>query len=244
MGIKEHRMDLHVHTCLSPCAEPDMVPTRIIAEARARKLDVVGICDHNSAENVPAVKKAGERQGVAVLGGMEICSSEEVHVLGLFGEDRALLEMQEIVHENLPGRNDAEYFGYQLVVDEDDNILGYTDKLLIGATTLSVERIVELVHERDGLAVASHVDRESFSIIAQLGFIPEDLHLDGIEVSWKCEIEDAGAYQMYGLPLFRASDAHFPSDIGKVATRALLETWSFPELTMAFRGMQGRAIVL
>ena len=237
-------MDPHVHTCLSPCAELDMVPTRIIAEAKARKLDVVGICDHNSAENVSAVRKAGRPEGVEVLGGMEVCSSEEVHILALFGDDRALLEMQEAVYENLPGQNDAEHFGHQLIVDEDDQVLGYTDKLLIGSTTLDVGAIVERTHSLGGLAVASHVDRDSYSIIAQLGFIPEGLALDGVELSARCGVDQAGEYEMHHLPLFRSSDAHFPSDVGKAATRLLLEEWSFDELAMAVRGAEGRAVAL
>ena len=100
-------MDLHIHTCLSPCAQSDMMPTAIIKRAKEENLDEIGICDHNSAENVQAARKAGEREGVQVLGGMEICSSEEVHILTFFNDDDALFEMQNIVYENLSGENDV-----------------------------------------------------------------------------------------------------------------------------------------
>jgi PHP family Zn ribbon phosphoesterase len=165
--MKEYKMDLHIHTCLSPCAQSDMLPTTIIKQARDKNVDVVGICDHNSAENVLAVRKAGEKEGVQVLGGMEISSSEEVHILAFFDDDGALLEMQNIVYENLFGENDEKYFGEQLIVDEYDKIIGSTNKLLIGSTSLGIDRIVELVHSLGGLAVASHVDRDSFSIIVK-----------------------------------------------------------------------------
>ncbi len=242
MIMKEYKMDLHIHTCLSPCAQSDMLPTTIIKQARDKNVDVVGICDHNSAENVLAVRKAGEKEGVQVLGGMEISSSEEVHILAFFDDDGALLEMQNIVYENLFGENDEKYFGEQLIVDEYDKIIGSTNKLLIGSTSLGIDRIVELVHSLGGLAVASHVDRDSFSIIAQLGFIPKELPLDALELSWRCELSEVNNYESYGLPLVKSSDAHFLSDIGKAVTTFSLSAPSFSEVVMAFQNVEGRAV--
>ena len=235
-------MDLHIHTCLSPCAQSDMLPTTIIKQARDKNVDVVGICDHNSAENVLAVRKAGEKEGVQVLGGMEMSSSEEVHILAFFDDDGALLEMQNIVYENLFGENDEKYFGEQLIVDEYDKIIGSTNKLLIGSTSLGIDRIVELVHSLGGLAVASHVDRDSFSIITQLGFIPKELPLDALELSWRCELSEVNNYESYGLPLVKFSDAHFLSDIGKAVTTFSLSAPSFSEVVMAFQNVEGRTV--
>jgi len=242
--MKGYKMDLHIHTCLSPCAELEMLPTTIIKQARDKNLDVVGICDHNSAENVSAVERAGEKEGVQVLGGMEICSSEEVHILAFFDDDGALLEMQNIVYENLFGENDEKCFGGQIIVDEYDKIIGSTNKLLIGSTSLGIDRIVELVHSLGGLAVASHVDRDSFSIISQLGFIPKELPLDALELSWRCELSEVNNYESYGLPLVKSSDAHFLSDIGKAVTTFSLSVPSFSEVVMAFQNVEERAVNL
>jgi PHP family Zn ribbon phosphoesterase len=242
MAMKEYKMDLHIHTCLSPCAQPEMLPTEIVKQARSNKIDFVGICDHNSAENVSAVRKAGEREGVHVLAGMEICSSEEVHILTFFNDDKALSEMQSIVYENLPGENDEEYFGEQLIVDEYDKITGSIRKLLIGSTTLSIDRVVELVHNLNGLAVASHIDRPSFSIISQLGFVPKELPLDALELSWRCQESEVIKYENYDLPLVKSSDAHSLSDIGKAVTTFLLSSPSFSEVAMALQGNEGRKV--
>jgi hypothetical protein len=240
--MKEYKMDLHIHTCLSPCAQDEMLPSDIIESAKNRGLDAVGICDHNSAENVFAVRKAGARQGVQVLGGMEICSSEEVHILAFFGDDNALLEMQNIVYENLPGKNDEKYFGTQLLTDEEDRITGSMDKLLIGSTTLTIDEIARQVHRLGGRTIAAHIDRDSFSIIAQLGFIPEQLSLDALELSWRCGRDEAGNYKGYGLPLVKSSDAHFLSDIGKAVTTFKISEPSFSEVEMAFGRLDGRAV--
>jgi len=235
-------MDLHVHTCLSPCAQDEMLPSAIIEAAKNQGLDAIGICDHNSAENVFAVKKAGAREGMWVLGGMEICSSEEVHILAFFGDDNALLEMQNIVYDNLPGQNDEAYFGPQRLADENDRITGSVSKLLIGATTLRTDEIVRHVHRLGGLAVASHIDRDSFSIIGQLGFIPEDLPLDALELSRRCGPDEIGNYKGYGLPLITSSDAHFLSDIGKTDTTFMVSEASFSEVEKAFGGLEGRTV--
>jgi PHP family Zn ribbon phosphoesterase len=219
-----------------------MLPTTITKRAREKNLDAVGICDHNSAENVSAVRKAAEREGVKVLAGMEISSSEEVHVLAFFNEDDALLEMQKIVYENLPGENDEEYFGQQLIVDENDKVVNSTKKLLIGSITLGIDRVVDIVHSLGGIAVASHVDRESFSIIAQLGFVPKELPLDALELSFRCGPDEVDNYEDCGLPLIKSSDAHFLSDIGKVATAFLLCDPSFAEVAMALQHIEGRTV--
>ena len=118
--MREVRADLHLHTCLSPCADDRMQATAIVKQARKVGLDMIGICDHNSAENVAAVMKAGKREGLAVIPGMEITSCEEVHLLGLFNTERDLMCLQEMVYENLSGENYEEAFGPQTVIDEWD----------------------------------------------------------------------------------------------------------------------------
>jgi hypothetical protein len=57
-GPRPFRVDLHIHTALSPCASDDMTPPAIVATALARGLDMIAICDHNTAGNVGAVQEA------------------------------------------------------------------------------------------------------------------------------------------------------------------------------------------
>jgi len=232
------RADLHIHTCLSPCADREMSPSAVARQARERGLDLIAICDHNSAENVEAASHAAERVGLTVIGGMEITSREEVHVLGLFQEDRLLSAAQEAVYENLPGENDPSFFGEQLVMNAQDEVIRHNGKLLIGATDLALDEVVRLVHEFAGLAIASHVDRPSFSLISQLGFIPEGLGLDGVEV---CSGNAPPLPE--DLPLISSSDAHRPSEIGARRTRFLVEKPAAAEIGLALRRKAGRRIV-
>jgi PHP family Zn ribbon phosphoesterase len=236
--VKVLRGDLHIHTCLSPCAEETMVPSTIVKEARSRELDVIAICDHNTSENAPSVKSAAAATGLAVIEGMEITSKEEVHVLALFADDAGMLAVQDEVYSHLEGENDPEFFGEQWVVDDHDRVLGENPRLLIGATDLSLGDIVDLVHEHSGIVIASHVERPSFSLLSQLGFIPDDLPLDGLETCADVRT-DWGSE----LAVIRSSDAHRPSEIGRHATRFLVENGTMREIALALKGARGRGIL-
>jgi len=243
--LEEFKGDLHIHTCLSPCGDFSMLPTLIIKKAKEKNLDMIGICDHNSTENVAAVKKAGEMVGVTVIGGIEITSQEEVHMLALFENDADLVHIQNIVYEHLPGKNDEDVFGEQLIVDEKDTILEINEKLLIGATTLLLEQIVGIIHQLGGIAIASHVDREAFSLIGQLGFVPEGLNIDGLEISPLNSVKDVRTKfpQISNFPIVGFSDAHYLEDIGKRVTSFLMEEPSMKEFQKAFRDVEGRKIL-
>ncbi|MEK9149285.1 MAG: PHP domain-containing protein [Candidatus Desantisbacteria bacterium] len=236
--LRAFKADLHIHTCLSPCGDLEMLPKAIVQRAEEAGLDIIAICDHNSTENSGAVQKIGDGK-IRVLAGIEIASKEEVHILGLFDSSASLSELQAIIYQNLPGENDEAAFGEQAIVNEEGDLLGISTKLLIGATSLSVKEVVGLIHSVGGIAIASHIDRPSFSIISQLGFIPEDLELDALEVSRKTFIPDA---QTKRFPILFSSDAHYLQDIGRNSSLLLIEEPTIKEIKMALSGEEGRRI--
>lgn len=242
--MKLFRADLHIHSCLSPCGDLDMSPKAIVETSLERGLDLIALCDHNSAENVGAIMRAGALRGLSVLPGLEISSLEEVHSLALFDTEEQALTMQAHVYRHLRGTNRPEIFGDQVVANEFDEVEGFNDRRLIGATDLDLKEVVEAVHRLGGLSIASHVDRPSFSILSQLGFIPPDLALDALEVSPRVKRESAADLvpEVSGYPVVAFSDAHFPSDIGRVHTPFLMEGTGVDELRMAFRNECGRGI--
>jgi len=220
-----------------------MSPRNIAAEAHRKKLDILGICDHNSAENAGALMEAAGRVEVRALPGLEITSREEVHMVALFDEIDAALSLQEKIYANLPGQNDEKTFGLQVVASSTDEVLGFNPRLLIGATTLSLEDVVVLIHSFGGLAIAAHVDREGFSLFGQLGFIPDGLKLDALEISPRIPFEEARNRFGFPSPLIVSSDAHILSDIGLASTSFRLESASAAEIKMALVEFGGRAII-
>ena len=244
--LKRFKADLHIHSCLSPCSDWAMSPKKIVQQSLDVGLDLIALCDHNSAENAAATMREGNRQGVVVLPGMEICSKEEVHILALFDELGPALEMQAHVYANLPGENKTEVFGFQVIANEQDEVIGENPRLLIGATRLGLHHIVDKTHVLGGINISCHVDRPAYGIINQLGFIPEDLNLDGLEVSHRIKLAEA-ARTIPGIGSFScvtASDAHFLNDIGKACTVFELAEPSLAEIRLALAGKEGRRILV
>jgi PHP family Zn ribbon phosphoesterase len=241
--LRPFKADLHIHTCLSPCTELDMSPKGILTAAKKKEIDIIGICDHNSSENSLAVMNAAKKMNINVFPGMEVTSLEEVHVLALFDRIENALKLQENVYENLPGENDENAFGMQVIVNENEEVLGMNNKLLIGATTIPLEKIIKTIHSLNGIAIASHIDRESFSIIAQLGFIPDNLELDALEISPGITTQEAKKRYSDNYPITYSSDAHYPDDIGKAFTSFLLEDGTLAEVKKALKNEDGRKLI-
>ncbi len=237
--------DLHIHTCLSPCAELDMHPKALVERALAVGLDVLAVCDHNASENVPYVINAARGKNLKIFPGMEITSGEEVHLLAIFDSLSDLASLQEIIYRHLPGKNEEERFGVQAIVNDNGEVEGISDKLLIGATDISLDDLLNYVHGQNGLAVASHIDRESFSVLSQLGFIDESFHFDALEVTPLTGLQQARIKykELNHYSFITSSDAHFLKDIGTAVTKIMLEQPTLKELKQAFARQNGRYIL-
>ncbi|MBF0531411.1 MAG: PHP domain-containing protein [Deltaproteobacteria bacterium] len=242
------RADLHVHTCLSPCGDLEMSPRGVVEAAANASLDIIAICDHNSAENVAATRRAAARSGgrLKVLCGLEVCSVEEIHILALFEEINQSLAMQTLVYDHLPPRtNRPEIFGDQIIANEDDEVEGFNDRLLITATNLDLNAVVAAIHQLNGLAVASHVDRETFGLLGQLGFLPPDLQADGLEISSLSPIDRflTTHPNLIDWPMIRGSDAHYFPDLGAAWTEFFMERPELSEIALALQHRAGRKIL-
>jgi PHP family Zn ribbon phosphoesterase len=239
--------DLHVHTALSPCAGNSATPPGIVASAIENGMQMIAVTDHNSAENVEAVVRCGKVHGLKVIPGMEIASREEVHLVCLLGSVENALELQQIVYAALPDKqNRPDTFGRQLVMDRDGNIQGECMRLLMGAADLSLDDIIREVHRFEGLVIAAHVDRPSFSVIANLGMVPPGAQFDALEISASLTRDDAIARfpSIAGFPVITGSDAHSPQEIGSSPTLFLLEKMDLHEMRMALQGRGGREYLI
>ncbi len=241
--LRLYKADLHVHTCLSPCTELNMSPKGILTSAIEKGIDILGICDHNSSENSLAIMNAAKEMNIHIIPGMEVTSQEEVHILALFDDIGNALKLQDQIYKKLPGKNDEETFGMQVIVNEKEEVLGFSDKLLIGATMIPLEEVLRLIHALDGIAIASHINRDSFSIIGQLGFVPVNLELDALEISPAISFEEAKKKYSYDYPFTCSSDAHFPDDIGKGYTQFLINDGTVAEIKKALKNKNGRKVI-
>lgn len=214
--------DLHIHSCLSPCAEDDMTPANIAGFAKLNGIDLIAVADHNAADNLPAVKEACDAYGVRLLPCIEVNTEEEIHLLAYLPTVEAALEMGRILYQRLPAAPyDTKIWGRQLVMDTDDNILEEKQKLLTGAAGLNIYEAAGLCRSLGGIAVPAHVDKDSYSLLSVLGFAPEDLPFEAYEVK-RPEHALAPLLQSGRLPaglgehhILTSSDAHCLADIAE-----------------------------
>jgi 3',5'-nucleoside bisphosphate phosphatase len=238
-------LDHHVHTCLSPCASLDMHPSSLVQAAVEFGLNGVIVCDHNATENLEATVRAGRARGLSVFPGIEITTEEEVHILGFLPGLAAASRLQDQVYQALPGVNNPDLFGLQVIANEKAEVVAFNQHLLAGATNLTVDDAVDAIHNQGGLAVAAHVDRESFGMVGQLGLIPPGLPLDALEASQTIALEEAR--RLYSpdnrWPVMCASDAHYPEQIGSSVSYLLLQELTMQELAKALRQEDRRAVL-
>ena len=228
------RFDLHIHSCLSPCGDLDSSPSAIVKAAKAAGLGGIMLSDHNSSRNSPALAEACRRETLRCLFGMEVTSSEEVHSLAVFDTLEQAAAMTETCYDALPKRvNQPEVFGYQAVVDADENVKELEWRLLGAPTCLSLRDVGQRVHELGGLFIAAHLDRPVFSVTSQLGGLAGDEGFDAVELSRHAEVA-AWSDKILGLPLIRSSDAHDLASIGTIWTEADLTEFSTRALKTAF----------
>lgn len=241
--VSTYRADLHLHSCLSPCADLDMTPVNIVTRASKLGLDMIAISDHNTAENVAVTQKIAGEFNMTVLPAMEITTAEEVHVLAVFDTMEHILSVQNIIHKaisTIPLYKHDETS--QPIVNEREEIVSFNPLPLINATDISLSSLIDLIHTNHGLAIASHIDREAFGIISQLGFIPEGIPLDAVEVSYRIRSDEeiGELFSVRTYPCLSFSDAHHLEDIGRRVTELRMGEPSLREIAKCLRGEDGR----
>ena len=228
MKMRKYSIDLHIHSVLSPCADLLMTPGNIIKKAEEIGLDIIAITDHNSAANLSSAMKIAESKNIIIIPAMELETAEEIHLLTFFPNLDKAMDMQKIVYKNLVDmKNDEEYFGYQIITDENDEYIAKEKRLLSTALNLSLEEVVKKVREMGGFVIPSHINR-SFGIINNLAFIPDHLDLSILEIYKNENINEIVKEIPYlkNYKLIKNSDSHYLDDIS-IMMEMELENYDF-----------------
>jgi len=222
--------DLHMHSCLSPCADDDMTPNNICMMAKLKGLDIIAVTDHNSAKNLPAVKAVADQVGVMLLPGIEITTREEVHMLAYFESVEKAQEMGLFVRDHLlPMKNKPDFFGHQLVMNEDDEVIEEEDALFIGATTLPMDELAQKARELGGVPVPAHINRGSNGLLINQGFVPPWLNFATLEVTAHMPCDEnatKGCLQIHDSDAHNLGDMHeqeFAIELESLTPACLLE---------------------
>lgn len=210
--MNRYPYDFHVHSCLSPCGDNDMTPNNLVQMALISGCEILALTDHNTCRNAPAAIEAGERYGLLVIPGMELCTSEESHVVCLFETLEGALAFDRYVYDHMPHvPNRPEIFGDQKILNGEDEQVGEEENLLLVSSFISVDQVVPLTAEYGGTAFPAHVNRDSYSVIASLGALPPEAGFTAAEVTRDCDLETFQKLhpELSDLRIFRSSDSHY-----------------------------------
>lgn len=206
-------VDLHIHSCLSPCGDADMTPNNIANMAKIKGLDVIAVTDHNTVGNLRAVAEVAEECGLLFLPGVEVTCREEVHILAYFPDVPSAEAFGAWLYEQMPPLpNSPDFFGQQLLMNAQDEIIGEEPRMLAQASTVNIHELEAQVRQMGGVCVPAHINRPSNGILGVLGMLPMDVTFPSLEVNLRVE--------MPPIPLemhlvLRASDAHQLEDIAE-----------------------------
>ncbi len=213
--MNRYYYDLHIHSCLSPCGDDDNTPNNIAGMASLCGLNIVALTDHNTCKNCPAFFEAAKKYGIIAIAGMELTTSEDIHIICLFEElEDAMRFSDEVEKYRIPFPNRVDIFGEQMIMDGNDNVIGTEENLLSNATTISVDQVPDLVKQFGGICYPAHIDRQANGIIAVLGTFPETPDFSCFELHDGAVAEEY--ISKYGLEdkiLTVGSDAHYLTDI-------------------------------
>lgn len=237
--------DLHLHSCLSPCGDTDMTPGNIVGMAVIKQLDVIALTDHNSCKNCPAFLKIANEYGITAIPGMELCTSEEVHVVCLFPSiEEAMIFDKYVDSQLIPFPNDEDVFGKQEICNELDEVIGKEPNLLINATNISFDQVYGLMEEYHGVMFPAHIDKSSNSLLSNLGFIPPDSKFTCAELKDLSKLHELRKSNPYlnQCNIITNSDAHYLVHINEPVNYIYAESNEISDILKAlqFTGDAGR----
>jgi hypothetical protein len=231
--VKPVFYDLHIHSCLSPCGDNDMTVNNLLNMSLLKELDMIALTDHNSCKNCPALMEAAKDAPIAVLPGMELTTAEEIHMVCLFSSLDGAMGFDSYVWERLPDiQNDVHIFGDQLILDKEDSIIGQEKKLLVNAASIEIGEVSGLMRRFGGLCYPAHIDRSSYSILSNLGFIPPEYEFHTVEVAnpsrFFADRHNLSIKEWYTV--ITSSDAHYLEQISEREHCIHLDTADFSGL--------------
>ena len=198
--------DLHIHSCLSPCADKSMTPRALVEAAKNAGLELIALTDHNTVRNCAAVAAEAQALGLGFIPGIEVTTLEEIHCVCLFPDVRKATAFSLWLDSLRPAPpaktvRSGKFAAPPRRLSERE--------LLFMARHISVSELASAVRVYGGLVWPAHADKPSNSLYSILGCWPEDLEMDAVELYG--EEEPAGL--PVGLPRLRCSDAHKLWDI-------------------------------
>ena len=228
-----YNTDLHLHSCLSPCADDNMTPQALVAAAREAGIDLIALTDHNTCRNCALVAEEAEKAGIGFIPGIEVTTQEEIHCICLFPDVPKAnsfsrwLDTLLPISPKLPARRPMNPMQAANLKRLEER------KRFYMARQISVTDLRAAARRFGGLCYPAHVEKPYNAVYAVLGTWPEELEADAVEL---CGYEECPEGVPGNLKQLRVSNAHHLRDIPKGGFPLPLETPDFAGLEKYLRG--------
>lgn len=238
------KADLHIHSTVSPCAGLDMSPSKIVERAIEEKLDLIALTDHNSAANCEPFFNLCQQHGIDCFLGIEVTVSEEFHMLALTDTVEKVKQLDQYVKDNQPFvEHDESTTGeQQVIVNEKEEVLGFVKRHLHIPTKISYVKLMEFIKKIDGICIPAHVNRNSFSLKSQLGFIPDEEGFDALETYKRTPFDPSFYPDNKGI--VTNSDAHDLYSIGSAYTEIYTDNPSLLSIRDSLRKKECKPVII
>ncbi len=239
------KADLHIHSVLSPCGDLEMSPHNVISRAIEEHLNIIAITDHNSLLNCETYQQIASQNNITLIFGTEIQTSEEIHIIALFDSPTNALKFNDILYKALlPIKNDPDYFGDQVIIDTDENIIGFEEKALLNSVIWTLEETIEYIENFQGFFFPAHFHSPSFSLLSQLGIFPSYIDFIALGITAKSDKKQIQISNklLDNIAFIRNSDAHYLKDIGSGFTEFYLAEPTVTEIRKACLNIDGRKL--
>ncbi|MDL2292309.1 hypothetical protein LJC17_01755 [Acholeplasma sp. OttesenSCG-928-E16] len=227
MSKKKYYYDLHIHTCLSACANELMTPNNILNMAMLKKLDIIAITDHGSAKQLSVINELRKSYDFLVIPGIEISVAERFHMVVYFYSFDDAIKFDSVLEKfivKVPF--DTKKYGEQMITDiYDETVMLYPYKLS-APISIGYKKVIELLKGYRHLIFLAHVNRNKDSGIDYIN----DIKINGVEVTKNDTSDDfIKKHQLMKYPIIYNSDAH---NIVEIQERESYNYLELEELTV------------
>ena len=210
--------DLHIHSVVSACADILQTPNNILNMSMLKGLDMISICDHNSAKQYKTIDKIKESFDFLVIYGMEVTVKEGFHVLTYFENYDDIMSLDEVIDSSIDKNITLESLGNKSLNDQTVcnvyDLEEYVIPYYLNQPSISFKELIAITKKLGGLVIPAHIDRKGSGI---LDFIPDfsEYDVDGIEIYNLSNIDRLVTMYPYlkKYKYLHSSDAH---DIDKI----------------------------
>lgn len=140
----------------------------LLAASLEAGIEVIGLADHGSVDGVDKIRNLFVENGIVVFPGFEIASSEKIHFVCLFDENKTSQELERIL-----GRLD--------LLDPEDGIL---------PTNLTAIQLIDKVNEIGGFIFAAHCINDDGVLSRKMNHVWKHEGLMAAQIPGDKSIED------------------------------------------------------